>query len=491
MSGRRTFASFLIGIFLVQAAWIAAMPAFRGPDEFDHVFRAEGVSHGAFMPGDTIPSVRGNLTPVRRSVIDAASRVCASYRYTGYHDCHLYGSYHDGWGEVGTGAGRYNPAYYFVVGNVARFFEGVAVDYVIRAVTAGICAALLAWAATLWTLLGRSRWRTLAFAVALTPVFLFSTTMAAPNGVSYSAAALLWVAGLAFLSRPRDELPRGCLAAVVVGAVVLCNTHTTGPLWLLLIAVTWALLKPAALLQAFKDARNRLAIGLVGLGTAASVLWTVVSGANLPNASGQITSNPELGPLVSNETAWLLQTIAAFPLRNEFAPPAVYVLWLVGFGTLMAFGLRYRGRTRLVLVWMVIATIATQTILTYVGFKTDGYAWQGRYGLPFTVGLALIPGFTDTGRRRPYGPVYHCALAGLPLAAALSVWYVAHNERLFFQRPWTDYLVGGPTFAGLAAGVGTLLMIWSLASGGRLPLDDELPEDAPRPQHEEIGGGVR
>jgi len=466
VSGRKTFASFFIGILLVQAAWITAMPAFRGPDEFDHVFRAEGVSHGAFMPGETIATARGTLTPVRRSVIDAASDVCASYKYPGYHDCHAYGPDKGEWGTVGSGAGRYNPAYYVVVGNIARFVDGVAVDYVIRALTAFMCALLLAWAALLWTRPGRSQWRTLAFMTALTPVLLFSTTVAAPNGVSYAAAVLLWTAGLAFLSNPVEQRSRSAATGVAVGAVVMCNTHTTGPLWLLLIALTWVLLKPAEVLAALRDRRNWSLIALVGVGAAVSAAWTLVSGANLPSPSGEITSNPEVGKLAVSELGWLLQTIAAFPLRNEMAPTPVYFLWLIGFIMLIVHAFQGRGRPLLVVLWVAFALIATQTVLTYVGFKTDGYAWQGRYGLPLSVGLALLPAFSVTGRKRPFGPLYLSAALGILIATGLSVWHVAHNERLFFQRPWTDYFTGGPTTVGVVAAIGATVMLWALSDHG-------------------------
>jgi hypothetical protein len=486
--GRKVFAGFLVGVLILQAAWLAAMPAFRGPDEFDHVFRAEGVSHGAFMPVDSIShdEARGPMTPARRSVIDAASAVCSSYTYTNYYDCHVYGDDKGDWGRVGSGAGAYNPAYYVVVGNIARFFDGVTVDYVIRAATAAICALLLAWAATLWVGIGRSRWRILAFMTALTPVLLYSTTIAAPNGVSCAAAVLLWVAGLALLNGDPDRSVPGAAIAAVVAAVVMCNTHTTGPLWLLLIVIAWLLLKPRDMLRILRDRRYWGMIAAIVAGAVASSAWTIASGANLPNASVSITSGPpEIGTLARYELLWLLQTIAAFPLRNEVAPPVVYALWLIGFIALLVKVVRGRGTGLVAVVWIVIAAIATQTILTYVGYRTEGYAWQGRYGLPLTVGLALIPGFVDIGRRTLYEPLYHCAILGIILATGLSVWHVANHERNFVLRPWTDYVSGGPIAAGVVAILGVAVMTWSLSHDYRAhdPQPDPRsaqPQDAPR-----------
>lgn len=483
LSTRRVFGGFLIGILLIQAAWIAAVPAFRGPDEFDHVFHAEGVVHGAYRSGHTISPrlARGTLIPVRRSVIEAASKVCASYPYTRLYDCYSYGDYDGDLGRVGSGAAGYNPAYYVVVGNAARPFHGVAVDYAIRALTAGICALMLAWAAALWTRLGRSRWRTLAFMTALTPVLLFSTTIAAPNGVSYAAAVLLWVAGLVILDGP-ERGPRSAGVAAAVGAVVMCNTHTTGPLWLLLIAVAWLLLRPKALLRTLADRRYWVMVAVIALGTAASVLWTLTSRANLPSGSGSgaFSGGPQIGPLAGNEVAWLLQTIAVFPLRNQMAPPAVYVLWLIAFVFLLVHAAKRGGNGLVAVLGIIGGLLAVQTALTYLAFQTDGYAWQGRYGLPLAVGLALIPGFIDTGRRAPYGPLYHCALLGIFIANALSVWHVGDHDRLFVQRPWTDHVAAGPILAGLLAGLGTALITWVLAPREPLVVDEPVSTAASR-----------
>lgn len=467
MTARKTFAMFFAGVFLVQLAWIAAMPAFRGPDEFDHVFRAEGVAHGAIAAGESIVTGRGTLTPVRPSVVAAASEVCESYRYTAYHNCRPYRYNEDGTVRVASGAGAYNPAYYAVVGPVGRLAEGVAVNYVIRVTTAVLCAALLAWAAVYWVMLGRSRWRTLAFAVALTPVFLFSTAIAAPNGVSYAAALLLWTSGFAVLERSPGDRPAGSVWGVVVGAIVMCNTHTTGPLWLLLIVLTWVFLNPRAVGVALRDRQNWLPAGLVAAGALASAMWTLSSGANLPNPSGLITGSPQLGELFLQEIAWLLQTIAAFPLRNEMAPAAVYILWLVAFVMLLVLGFRSGRHVRGVLIWLVVATITVQTVLTYIGYRTDGYAWQGRYGLPFTVALALIPSLRSGPVPQALVPLYHCAVGALPLATAMAVWQVGHEERSFLQRPWTDYVAGGPVWAGLTAAVGTVVLIVALGYGNR------------------------
>lgn len=472
MSPRRTFAGFLIGLLAVQAAWIAAMPAFRGPDEFDHVYRAEGVAHGAIMPGPDRASTRGQLTPVRRSVIDAAGPVCDFYDYTLYYNCHPYLSSAGVWNEAGSGAGRYNPSYYLVVGNVGRFFDGVGVDYAIRVATAIGCALLLAWAATLWNRLGRSKWRTLGLLTALTPVLLYSTAIAAPNGISYAAGVLLWVAGLVLIrSSGRPDISP--LAALATGAVLLCNTHTTGPLWLLLITVALVLLEPRRFLALLRDRRSWSAIAVIGAGGLGSVLWTIVSGANVKAEPTDVVGNPVVGDFLVHHAVWLLQTIAAFPLRNEAAPQIVYVLWLVPFVMLMALVIRLRGRVLLAALWIVASVIGVSTVLTVISYSYEGYAWQGRYGLPLVVGLTLVPAaYAQT--RGPRAAFFDSAVVTMVAATGISVWHVARHERHFVQLPLTSHLAGGQVLSGVLAAAGFAVLAVSLHRGTRVVAETEV-----------------
>ena len=42
----RTLALTLLGVLLVQAAWVLAVPPFRGSDEHDHAYKAAAVARG-------------------------------------------------------------------------------------------------------------------------------------------------------------------------------------------------------------------------------------------------------------------------------------------------------------------------------------------------------------------------------------------------------------------------------------------------------------
>ena len=223
-TARRAFGVFLAATLLVQLGWILILPAFRGIDEFSHAFKADAVSHGQLGTSGTPADGRGALLEVSRDVVEAASSLCASYRYMLPDDCHAVEKLPRDRVTIASGAATYNPTYYAVAGLLARPFTGATTDFAMRAVTAVIAALLLAWAAALTAGWSRNRWPLVCLGLATTPVLLYSSTIASPNGIGYAAATLLWAAGLGLVQAPGR--PR--LAAMATAAVVIVSTHTTG-----------------------------------------------------------------------------------------------------------------------------------------------------------------------------------------------------------------------------------------------------------------------
>jgi hypothetical protein len=456
----RIFWPFLIGVLLVQAAWIVALPTFRGPDEFDHVYRADAVAHGHVLPGPEATNGRGELTPVRRSIVDAAGPMCSGYKYTGHDNCYPVQRLGHGAVSVASGAGRYNPAYYAVVGTLGRFADGAAVDYVLRAATALICAALLAWAAVIWGRRRRSLWPALGLMTALSPALLYSTAVAAPNGLTYAGAVLVWAAGIDLARDLPGPTRRSSVAALVTGAGVVCNTHTTGPMWLLVIAVAVVQLRPLGVWWAFftRTRAGAVAATLTAVGGVLGGAWTVLSGANTAGAKDIPGAAIHLVDLFVNEVAWLLQSIAGFPLRNDAAPVVVYGIWLVPFALLVGLAVRQRGRTLRATGIVAGCAIAIPTVLTLAAFHTAGYSWQGRYALPITVGLLLLPAHRADEDRRLGARSYAALCLAMAASSGISIWSVAHKESMALVVPAAAHVDGGASMVGLLGTAGALLM---------------------------------
>lgn len=393
---RRAALLVLLGLAVVQAAWICVVAPFGGADEIDHAYRADTTAHGAFLPDYVVgPGGRGELIPVRESLVIAARAECEVLALPAPDKCQPVERLEDGRVLVASSAARYNPGFYAVIGTAARPFEGTTALYAMRAATALICALLLTWAFLVAA--GRpSRWPVVAVVLAMTPVVTYSTSVAAPNGVELGAAILAWSAGLAVVAAVRDgdQVKGSTLTALTVGLALVGAPRTLGPLWVLIIVGALLLLAPTGhWVAAFRHRPRQwsVSVGVIVVSCGAGAAWTLVSGANQPELEGlEFEKSPFPGILIQ-PVVWLIQSIGVFPLRDEFAPWPVYALVLAVWGALMFIGPRTANhRERLALLVLVAGLTALPVALTLLTYRDLGFAWQGRYTWPAACGVLYV-----------------------------------------------------------------------------------------------------
>ena len=189
----------------------------------------------------------------------------------------------------------------------------------------------------------RNGWPLLALLVSATPVLIYSTTIASPNGVGYAAACLLWAAGLGLVE---DQGVPGSLA-LTTAALTMMVTHSTGVMWLAFVVAVIALLQPLSRWRALFHRSPRALTGAVRGSSAwaavACVAWILLAKTNALSLGPAASSDQlDLGDLVNGQVVWALQTIGAFPHAQRPAPAIVYVLWLVPFVFLLVAGIRTR-----------------------------------------------------------------------------------------------------------------------------------------------------
>lgn len=417
-----TFAIAFVGVTLVQLAWALVVPPFRGIDEHDHAYRASEVADGEWRP-DYVRAAhgRGDLITVRRDIVAAAHPVCSWLRYTAHDDCNGVRRVDDKHVLVASAAARYNPAFYWVIGSVAKPWTGAAALYAMRAAAAAMCAAVIACALAVGSRLSRTTWPAIASIVALTPVTTYSTALAAPNGLEMAGALLLWCCLLALpraVERPTHA--RLAIAGATAGAVLLATVRSLGPLWLTLILASALVALGRARLQRRGLRAPLLAAGvIVGCAVGAGVAWTVTAGTNNPSLEGgHATESPWPG-ILAQPVLWLLQSIAAFPTRDEVAPVAVYAIVLVLMWIVLAAAWRTAAtRLRLAMLLVTAFVIVIPFVFTLLSFQYVGFAWQGRYTWPVAMGVLLLAGLAlDRGRVVP-GVTWSGAAVG---AAALAM----------------------------------------------------------------------
>lgn len=387
------------GFLLLQFGWISVIAPFAAMDEFDHAYRASSVANGHIKARrDVAPPdfARGDLIPVRADIVTAANPACSKLDYTRPYDCRPWKELSGDEVFVGSSAARYNPAYYAVVGLASKPFHGNAALYVMRIVSALICSALFALSIGLTASWARTKWPLIAIVLAALPTTVYSTSVAAPNGIQLMAGLAVWSALLCrFYSRRSSPLTYLVIAAC---AVILVNTHTLGTIWLACIATAAAMLVGLRSFVAHVRPDNPMEwtiIACAAPGLLFAPLWVLLARTNDP--SGPIVLEHSAWPLLPREMLlWPLQAIAAFPFRDEPAPPFVYAVGLIVLVAYAALAMRVgrEGKLARSILFTVVVSYVVPVVLTAATFSRLGLNWQGRYGMPFTAGLLLLFGLT-------------------------------------------------------------------------------------------------
>lgn len=429
---RRLGATF-VGVLLIQAAWILVLPPFGGIDEHEHVFKAAAVAHGDFSPHH-IPSDQGwgEFVTVPRSLARAAEPECRILSYT--HSDNCVGSVTtSGDVRIASSAARYNPLYYVVLGVVGQPFSGDTALYVMRAVSALLCALMITAAFFVTRSWSRTPWPSSILLLTLTPTAVYSTTTVAPNGIEICGGLLLWscLVGLGN-GTPRRLRTETLFVLASIASVPLLAVRTLGPLWWVSTLVGAVL--TIGLPRARQVARLRGARGFIALCVVAGAYglsWSIIARSN-----GFVDESPNPGSpwpdMFSQWLLWFFQTIAAAPLRNEYAPTVVYAVALTawGLGTLVGF-LAANRRLRVALCYIVVLASAVGISASAVSYSASGYAWQGRYFYPFTVGFFVLLGLALDRRpaRLAVNPRFAAGLIGLAVAVTQVISQVAVRDR--------------------------------------------------------------
>lgn len=421
---------FLGGLLAFQLAWIVALPAFTAMDEFDHAYRAGSVGAGHWQAGEEPASIgRGVLLSVPEDLPEAAREVCLSLPYTGWDNC-IARTSPDAAGEVtiASAAGNYNPTWYWLAGTIAQPFQGDAALYAMRVTTVLLSNLLLLFALTLNKRV-LSGWGLVGLAVVLTPTITYATAVAAPNGVGYAGAVLLWTA---LLRLPVDagQPVRAPLVGATIGAVVVMCTHATGPMWILAILgcgspLWWPRVRVLLRHHRLPAAGVLLSLAVV---LVACILWIATSGTNDPRQEDTDFGRPTLPLMLKLPVFLLLQSVATLQFRNQAAPTVVYVVALLVMAVLLVLAWRRSaGRAKAAMSLVALASLVAPLAATWIAYPLVGSAWQARYGFPLYVGILLVALEASRGHRprRAAGVSLLLVASSLQL---LTLWWVLAAE---------------------------------------------------------------
>ncbi|MEV4556576.1 DUF2142 domain-containing protein [Kitasatospora sp. NPDC049285] len=406
-------------LFMALAgAWSAATPLGASPDEHAHFIRAAAVARGQF--GGTEVMVKHTVAGVDGYFAETGVQLPAWYRdLSSDYQCYAWEPRNTAncMPKIGSGgptvqattaAGRYHPAYYLFTGLPTLVTSGPAALYLMRLLSAGLCAALLASA-----MVGVNEWRRrapamLGLLVAATPMALFMAGMVNPSGGEIAAGILVWTAALSILMSPDPLLLNRRLARLGLGGVVLINIRPLGLFWFAG-AIAFALLLQQR--GAVRQVLRRKALWL----------WAALLGASAVGALAWAAAHPDnsvidipywYNPWYAAKTTFaygmehIEQMIGFFGWLDTKAPPITWVVWIGATGLLAMLTVTLGNRRQIfAVIAMTLATLFVPAAAQAAQYQL-GPVWQGRYLLPFAVGLPLLCGFVLSAKdeERPMLP---------------------------------------------------------------------------------------
>lgn len=395
-----------LGFFLLIAAWAVSTPI-GSTDEPSHIVKAVATVRGEF---------HGRLVPVTRQEIGFPSQwevppVMSEFRVPLGFRQPLLPCFFDqtqspacaqplpsSWKPVSalSYVGSFNPTYYAIVGWPSLLLTGDAGVYAMRLFAAAVNAALLGFAGFCLLRSGRGRAGVLALCVAATPMTLFAGSIVNPSGMEICAAILAWCAALSLFtaSRPTRHDVSVLLVPLTLGLVLLSEVRLLGPLWVAVILVAALMVstrQARAALRRDRRVRGAGAVLLLAIGTA---LWWSLT-APLELFSLQDAHNDFLAAVrmvADTIPIYLQQMVFLYGWAEAAAPTLSMILVFATLTVLVVPALSARRYGRLVLlllIGMVVLPLAVQ------GYEMHdlGVQWQGRYQLPYAVGIPLVAAY--------------------------------------------------------------------------------------------------
>ena len=407
--------------FLMIGGWALAAPYDGSADEHDHIYRAVGIWNGDLAP-EPANAVRGSGAFVRvpRGLV-VPDEPCWQFKPGMPASCAPEPSSDATTVRVGTGAGRYHPGYYAVVGVPLKLWPGWSGVLLARLLTGAGAAALLAAAVVTIVTYFRRRYMLAGLLVAVTPMALHFFGAVNPNGLEIAAGVGLFTALIPLVLGRLDTVPKGLLALAGISAVLLASLRPTGLMYLFFGAV--------ALFVPFRREIAAAAVGVDGgplvdrRGRARRLFERRLHGGvqghrhglGVPPA-GARSSAARLSCTSSHYWGeWAKQLVGVFSWLDIYLPSSMYVVWHLAAGALLVFGAAFgHWIDRWRLVALVLGATGIPTFLQWWFLNHTGFVTQGRYMLPALVGVMIFAAWVLEERGLPEraGPVADPAAAG-------------------------------------------------------------------------------
>lgn len=371
-----------------------------------HVERAAAVAHGQLI-GSTVVLKNGSSAAVVSTpsgVVSPAGRaLCFAFHPSRGATCQQLKQPAARLIAVPSGASRYYVTYYAFDGLPSLPFPGPVGVYLMRLLSLLMCTGLFAIALSSLRYL-RQPVAILGLLVATTPMVIFLASVVNPNSIEILAGVAFWSAGAALVHPARAASATSKLVRMAgVAGTVMLLMRPTSPVWLLLSILILAGIAGARQAAALVRRRDVQVCAAVFLTFAfANVAWTLLAGA--------IADAVPHPPVNVSLTAVLAESLRLWPRRNQqlvgifgwldTTPPTItYVIWwgFLAAGVIVSL-LRAARRWRLALLASIAIAAVFPVLIEATQAHSYGWPWQGRYTLPFAVGVPVLAGCSLVNR---------------------------------------------------------------------------------------------
>lgn len=432
--------------------WAVATPLFANADEPAHATHAAAIARGQFTGDESSDSgaeARKGFLFVDLPEVYARSSVdagCLATKPNRDASCFEFTGSETKSEPVLTEAGHHPPAYYAVVGVVSRLWPTAAgAVMLMRLATALITALFVAIAVGALARTPAPRLAFAGLAVALTPMVLAFGGAVNPSAPETAAGIAAWACGLVLVSELRAgrEPDRGLVTQLGIAGSVLVLARQNSMLWLVLMALTFAgLMGRDALRRLARSTVARLWAGIVAGCVVAQLAWIVLAKglelSVLPNRPTRLSNGEILLRVVGRSSTLFLEMLGHLGWLDTKLLALTYLLLIAALGSLLLVAVAF-GTPRYVVAMLAAigVTVVVPIVLEVWQARSYGFYWQGRYTLPFAVGVPLLAVFalqSDPARRVLLPSRFVPALAGVLVVAQVLAFYQA-------MRRWS---VGAP-----------------------------------------------
>jgi Predicted membrane protein (DUF2142) len=379
--------------FLASGAWSFAVPYNAFPDEVQHVVRAAGVVQGQILqPPAILNRATGAYQTVPAGLSPGGQTLSLGWRCDPDELRAFCGPAPGAGGSrpvtVLTGAGRYNPVYYLLIGEPLEHWPDWLGVLAARLITAALASALLASA-----LLSCLQWPGApllagGFVVAATPKVLYQAGSINPSAIEITAGIGLAAALFPLLLGPANPHAAGLIRRAGIAGVILAMPKATGPLFVVVLLAVAFIPRP----RVWRHRAARWWLGGVAASCALSAAWTAIAHSGALGQYGDGNGSPahNLAYTIFGALPGTLRgTVEGFPYGADFS--IVLIAWAMALGALVMPALAVGTTAQRCRVTALLAvTLSMPLAFGALAANELGFTFQGRYLLPIACGVPLL-----------------------------------------------------------------------------------------------------